>query len=40
MKKTAVFAVTVLIISLLAFLAFGVIPGDPTAKLLGTDFTP
>ncbi len=39
-KKTAVFVVTVLIISLLAFLAFGVIPGDPTAKLLGTDYTP
>ncbi len=30
---------TVLVISLLAFLAFGVIPGDPTAKLLGTDYT-
>ncbi len=38
-KKTAVFLVTVLAISLLAFLAFGVIPGDPTAKLLGTDYT-
>ena len=38
-KKTAIFAVTVLAISLLAFLAFELIPGDPTAKLLGTDYT-
>lgn len=40
LKKTALLLVTVLVISLLAFLAFGVIPGDPTARLLGTDFTP
>lgn len=40
LKKTGVLLVTVLVISLLAFLAFGVIPGDPTAKLLGTDYTP
>ena len=40
LKKTAIMLVTVLGISLLAYLAFGLIPGDPTAKLLGTDFTP
>ena len=27
-------------ISLLAFLAFQIIPGDPTTKILGTDYTP
>ena len=32
--------VTLLLISLLAFLAFQLIPGDPTAKLLGNDYTP
>ena len=28
------------IVSLLAFLAFQVIPGDPTTKILGTEYTP
>ena len=32
--------VTLLLISLLAFLAFQIVPGDPTAKLLGNDYTP
>ena len=32
--------VTLLLISLLAFLAFQLIPGDPTTKMLGTDYTP
>ncbi len=40
LKKTGVFIVTLLIISLLAFLAFAVIPGDPTAKILGSDYSP
>lgn len=31
---------TLLLISLLAFLAFQLIPGDPITKLLGTDYTP
>lgn len=31
--------VTLLLISLLAFLAFEVLPGDPTTKLLGTEWT-
>ena len=32
--------VTLLLISLLAFLAFQIVPGDPTTKLLGNDYTP
>ena len=40
LKKTGVLAVTLLLISLLAFLAFQIIPGDPVTKLLGTDYTP
>ena len=40
LKKTGVLAVTLLLISLLAFLAFQIIPGDPTTKLLGNDYTP
>lgn len=39
-KKAVTMVVTLLIISLLAFLAFEVIPGDPTTKMLGTDWTP
>ena len=39
-KKAATMLVTLLIISLLAFLAFEVIPGDPTTKMLGTEWTP
>lgn len=39
-KKTGVLLVTLLLVSLLAFLAFQIIPGDPTTKLLGTDYTP
>ncbi len=33
-------AVTLLLISLLAFLAFQFIPGDPVTNLLGSDYTP
>ncbi len=40
LKKTGVLLVTLLVISLLAFLAFQIIPGDPPARLLGTDYTP
>ena len=39
-KKAAAMLVTLFVISLLAFLAFEVIPGDPTTKMLGTDWTP
>lgn len=39
-KKLGALIVTLLIISILAFLAFQVIPGDPTTKMLGTQATP
>ena len=39
-KKAGAMLATLLVISLLAFLAFQVIPGDPTTKMLGTDYTP
>jgi len=40
LKKLLAFAGTLLLVSFLAFLAFQVIPGDPTTKLLGTNATP
>ncbi len=40
LKKTGILIVTLVIISFLAFLAFQIIPGDPTTKILGTDYTP
>lgn len=40
LKKLGVLIVTLLIISMLAFLAFQIIPGDPTTKMLGTQYTP
>ena len=40
LKKTGILVVTLLLISLLAFLAFQIIPGDPVTKLLGNDYTP
>ena len=39
-KKFLALIITLFIVSLLAFLAFQVIPGDPTTKLLGTEATP
>lgn len=39
-KKLAMLVVTLLLVSLVAFLAFQIIPGDPTTKLLGTSATP
>ena len=38
-KKAVAMLVTLLVISILAFLAFEVLPGDPTTKLLGTEWT-
>jgi len=38
-KKLLTLIVTLLIVSLLAFLAFQIIPGDPTTKMLGTEAT-
>ena len=39
-KKLAVLIVTLLLVSVVAFLAFQIIPGDPTTKILGTGATP
>lgn len=39
LKKTGVLIITLIMISLLAFLAFQIIPGDPTTKILGTEYT-
>ena len=39
LKKLGVLLLTLLIVSMLAFLAFQVIPGDPTTKILGTEAT-
>lgn len=39
-KKTLTLIITLFIVSLLAFLAFQIIPGDPTTKMLGTEATP
>ena len=38
-KKTCTLIITLFIVSLLAFLAFQIIPGDPTTDLLGTEAT-
>ncbi len=38
-KKLFTLIITLFIVSLLAFLAFQIIPGDPTTKLLGTEGT-
>ncbi len=40
LKKLLIFLFTLLAISLLAFLAFQMIPGDPALSLLGTEATP
>ena len=40
LKKTFVLIITLLLVSLLAFLAFQIIPADPVTMLLGTDYTP
>ncbi len=40
LKKIASLIITLFIVSLLAFLAFQIIPGDPTTKILGTNASP
>lgn len=40
LKKTGVLLLTLLLVSLFAFLAFELIPGDPTTTLLGSEYTP
>jgi len=39
LKKTCTLIITLFIVSLLAFLAFQIIPGDPTTEMLGTEAT-
>ena len=39
LKRTCALIITLFIVSLLAFLAFQIIPGDPTTQLLGTEAT-
>ena len=39
-KKIGIFVLTILAISFLVFLAFQIIPGDPTTRMLGTQATP
>ncbi len=39
-KKLCALIITLFIVSILAFLAFQIIPGDPTTKMLGTEATP
>lgn len=40
LKKAGIFILTLLAISVIVFLAFQVIPGDPTTRMLGTQATP
>ena len=40
LKKFLALIITLFTVSLLAFLAFQIIPGDPTTKMLGTEATP
>ena len=40
LKKIGIFILTILAISILVFLAFQIIPGDPTTRMLGTQATP
>ena len=39
-KKTGLLLLTLLLVSLLAFLAFQIIPADPATMLLGTEYSP
>lgn len=40
LKKIAALVLALLVVSLLAFLAFQLIPGDPVDRMLGTQYTP
>ena len=40
LKKLVILAVTMLLISLLTFMAFHIIPGDPASLILGTEASP
>jgi peptide/nickel transport system permease protein len=40
LKKIGIFLLTLLVVSILVFVAFQIIPGDPATKILGTSATP
>lgn len=40
LKKLGAFLLTMVIVSLVAFLAFQILPGDPVTNMLGTSYTP
>lgn len=40
LKRLGIFILTLLLVSLIIFLAFQLIPGDPTTRMLGTEATP
>ena len=40
LKKTLMMLITLIVVSMLVFLAFNIIPGDPAARRLGTEATP
>ena len=40
LKRLGLLLITLLLITMAAFLAFQMIPGDPTTKMLGTEWTP
>lgn len=39
-KRLGIFILTLLLVSIVIFLAFQIIPGDPTTRMLGTEATP
>lgn len=39
-KRILILLVTLLLVTVLAFLAFQIIPGDPVSSMLGTEYTP
>ena len=39
-KRMGLLLLTLLLVTVLAFLAFSIIPGDPTSSILGVDATP
>lgn len=39
-KRILILIATLLLVTILAFLAFQVIPGDPVLSMLGTEYTP
>ena len=40
LRKLVTLIITLFVVSLLAFLAFQIVPGDAAARILGTEATP